>query len=101
LSLFYYGRYIIRPEYVYAYGKASIIAHSKRVIMLESARQQVKAKFPDAWNRRKNECKREIQWQRLIKASIYHKICYFTYSFLRLITNQIIAKLFQSHSVRW
>lgn len=101
LSLYYRGRYIIRPEPIFTYGQASIRKHIKRVILLENARRQVKNNFSMEWNINQQSCKREIDWSKLKTASSYYKFCYLCYSLLRLITNHIIAKIFRNQSLKW
>jgi len=95
------GEYIIRPEFVFYFGLSSISKHVKRVIMLETGREQVKKLFPNTYSSISQKNQRVIDENKVKSLSLYYKCCFISYNILRFFTNKIISKFFKHKNIYW
>lgn len=101
LSLIYRDQYVIRPEEVYYVGESKILRHIKRVLRLETGREQVKEIFGSIYNDNAKKNQRIIDASKVEQLETYYELCYLGYNILRFFTNSVISKFFKHKTNYW
>lgn len=101
LSIILKGKYKIGNKYIYYHGLDSLWDHIKRVMMLETGRNQVHLMFPSQYDKYQSEISRIVDVDKIRGLNFYYKFCYYSYCILRFCTNSILTKLFIHKTVYW
>ncbi len=101
LSILFDGQILIKKKCIYYEGLSSLTQHIKRVIMLETARNQIKNIFGAKYYQVVRRNRRVIDQKRLQCLNFYYQLCFFLYKLLRFFTNMVLAKIVRHKTAYW